>query len=116
MFFSKKYRCLAVSVGASFLVSCAFVNTTLREDEVARQQLHKANTYCDALFRVYSSVSYYGCLLHAEPSYEKNLLFFSAHNIYYIDAVISGVLDTVALPYTVYRQATDGSIELNSGS
>jgi uncharacterized protein YceK len=29
-----------------------------------------------------------------------------------LDMTLSGVLDTVALPYTIYRQGVDGSIRI----
>ncbi len=30
-----------------------------------------------------------------------------------MDAVVSGALDTLLLPYTIYRQQVDGSIVIN---
>jgi len=30
-----------------------------------------------------------------------------------VDAAVSGVLDTLLLPYTIYKQQADGSIEIN---
>lgn len=97
---------------SSLCVSCAFVNTTLREDEVARQKLNKADTHCDSLFRVYSSLAYYGCLLHSEPQGNQHIYLASEYSLHALDVILSGALDTVALPYTIYQQSKYGSIKL----
>ncbi|MGN0920954.1 MAG: YceK/YidQ family lipoprotein [Cellvibrio sp.] len=101
----------AVIIGI-LCVSCAFVNTTVRGDDVVRKKLHEAETHCDSLFRVYSSVAYYGCLLHSDPKGDQHLYIVSEYSLHALDVLLSTTLDTVALPYTIYKQSKYGSIPL----
>ncbi len=99
---------LAVSVSG-----CGTINTVLRGDEVTRSNLKKWGTYCDSLPRVYSGVFYNLCILHGPAdTVVKDLTSPLLFPIPIIDSIPSGVLDTLFLPYTIYRQSADGSIAL----
>lgn len=98
-------------LAALMLAGCGTVQTVVRSDEAAVASLKKQNTYCGSVPRIYSGVSYDFCTLHAPPGpgideQSKN----NANPIVLLDAVVSGALDTLLLPYTIYRQQADGSI------
>lgn len=86
---------------------CGTLNTVLREDIAATRELRKQKTYCEAIPRVYSGVAFDFCLLHAAPDPTGVLI-----PLVLADIAVSGALDTVVLPYTVYRQVRDGNIKV----
>ena len=71
--------------------------------DVARD-LRKQKTYCQSIPRSYSGLAFDFCVLHASPDPSGVLEPFVL-----LDLPLSGVLDTVVLPYTIYRQASDGN-------
>ncbi len=93
------------------LAGCGTINTVMREDGVAARELKSQKTYCQAIPRVYSGVSYNFCRLNGEPNpggtFDGHLNFVP---LVFVDSLISGILDTALLPYTIYRQSADGSI------
>lgn len=98
--------------GLSLILSgCGTVTTVLRGDDVTVRELKARKTYCQSIPRVYSGVAYDLCILHGPPSAATGL---SLNDVPwpYLDVAVSGVLDTLLLPYTLYRQNADGSIEL----
>ncbi|WP_448653243.1 YceK/YidQ family lipoprotein [Pseudomonas fluorescens] len=93
------------------LAGCGTINTVMREEGVAARELKNEKTYCQSIPRVYSGVGYNFCRLNGDPN--PNGAFDSHVNFVpfvFVDALISGVLDTALLPYTIYRQSNDGSI------
>ncbi|WP_426141148.1 YceK/YidQ family lipoprotein [Pseudomonas sp. DWP3-1-2] len=98
--------CLALS-------GCGSINTVVRGDDVTSRELTREKSYCTTVPRVYSGVYYDFCLLNA-PAPESEKTRQSGYNMpgLLLDAAVCVVLDTVALPYTVYRQSRDGSIEI----
>lgn len=105
--FRNKFACLV----ALLLLGCGTVNTVIRGDSVAKYNLKQARTSCEAIPRVYSGVAYDICILRGKPS-RTALWFGSVPELIFIDLALSGALDTVALPYTVFGQINDGSIYL----
>ncbi|AZE58920.1 MULTISPECIES: YceK/YidQ family lipoprotein [Pseudomonas] len=93
------------------LAGCGTVTTVLRDDGVAIRELKAKKTYCQTVPRVYSGVAYDLCVLHAPPNSAGGLALDGIPWAF-IDVPISAVLDTLALPYTLYRQNADGSLEL----
>ncbi|WP_455823737.1 YceK/YidQ family lipoprotein [Pseudomonas graminis] len=93
------------------LAGCGTINTVMREEGVAARELRSQKTYCQSIPRIYSGVGYNLCRLHGEPNpygaFDGHLNFVP---FVVVDALISGVLDTALLPYTIYRQSSDGSI------
>ena len=96
---------------ASFLLGCGTVNTVVRGDSAVKYNLKQAGTSCEAIPRVYSGVAYDICILRGKPS-RTALWFGSVPELIFIDLALSGALDTVALPYTIFGQINDGSIYL----
>lgn len=87
------------------LSGCGTALTVLQNDEDAARSLRKQKTYCQSIPRVYSGLAYDFCILNASPDPTGVLVPFVL-----LDLTLSGVADTVCLPYTLYRQAADGNI------
>lgn len=101
-------RTLAVLGIVSWAVSgCGTFNTVFRDDIAATRELRKQKTYCEAIPRIYSGVAFDFCLLHAAPDPTGVLIPLAL-----ADIAVSGALDTVVLPYTIYRQTEDGNIRI----
>ena len=101
------------------LTGCGTVTTVMRPDAVASQNLKDSRSHCENVPRIYSGVIYGFCSLNGEPRPEKSLKDQSvsdaagnAFPVIAIEFAASGVLDTLVLPYTIYRQNKDGSIEI----
>ena len=89
------------------LPGCGTAVTVLLSEEEAARSLRKQKTYCQSIPRIYSGLAHDFCLLHASPDPTGILVPFVL-----LDLTLSGVFDTVSLPYTVYRQAADGNIRI----
>jgi uncharacterized protein YceK len=92
---------------ALVLSGCGTAVTVLQDDEDSARSLRKQKTYCQSIPRIYSGLAYDFCVLNAAPDPTGILLPFVL-----VDFTLSGVFDTVLLPYTVYRQAADGNISI----
>ena len=81
--------------------------TLTSSDNGVERKLEKIGTYCGAIPRIYSGVVYGMCKLHAEPQYVYNDpgLFMLVG----MDLMLSSVVDTLVLPYTIYDQSQRGS-------
>lgn len=99
----------AVMLGACSLAlsGCGTVSTVLQNDEDAARGLRKQKTYCQSIPRIYSGLAYDFCVLNAPPDPTGVLV-----PLILLDLALSGALDTVALPYTVYRQGIDGNLRI----
>jgi uncharacterized protein YceK len=89
------------------LTGCGTVSTVLQDDADAAQALRRQKTYCQSIPRVYSGLAYDFCVLNAPP--DPTGIFVP---VILLDLAMSGTLDTVVLPYTLYRQGTDGNIRI----
>lgn len=100
---------MAVVFGIFLLAvaGCGTVSTVLRDEAEAAHGLRKHKTYCQSIPRIYSGLAYDFCILNAPPDSTGILA-----PAILLDMTVSGVLDTFALPYTVYRQSADGSINI----
>jgi uncharacterized protein YceK len=100
---------MAVMFGAVSLAltGCGTAMTVFQDDEDAARGLRKQKTYCQSIPRVYSGLAYDFCVLNAPPDPTGFLVPFVL-----LDLTLSGVLDTVCLPYTVYRQTVDGNLSI----
>lgn len=98
---------LSLSALSLALSGCGTVSTVLQGDEDAARGLRKQKTYCQSIPRIYSGMAYDFCVLNAPPDPTGFLVPFIL-----LDLTLSGVFDTVSLPYTIYRQATDGNISI----
>ncbi len=99
----------AVILGVCLLIltGCGTALTVLQGDEDAARSLRKQKTYCQSIPRIYSGLAHDFCLLHAPPDPTGMLIPFVL-----LDITLSGVLDSVALPYTIYRQAAHGNLSI----
>ncbi|MCS3470656.1 uncharacterized protein YceK [Pseudomonas sp. JUb42] len=97
------------------LSGCGNIVTVYMGDAKTSNFLLDQGSSCGAVPRVYSGVIFDFCMLYGEPASNSRSTASgsSAFPILFIDAAASGVLDTVSLPYTIYRQSTDGSIEIS---
>jgi predicted small secreted protein len=80
-----------VMLTALVLSGCGTVQTVVRDDQVAVDELKKEKSYCGAVPRIYSGVTYDFCLLHAPPG--EDIDTFNHRNStpgLLIDAVVSG--------------------------
>lgn len=89
------------------LSGCGTAVTVLQNDEDAARGLRKQKTYCQSIPRIYSGLAYDFCVLNAPPDPTGVLV-----PLVLLDLALSGALDTVFLPYTVYRQGMDGNIKI----
>lgn len=105
-----KYRAVLVGALTLILVGCGTINTVVRGDAVAVENLKDVETNCKSIPRVYSGVSYNFCRLDGEPAPVHTWRPKTGTPGAIIDMLFSGVFDTVALPYTIYRQGQDGNI------
>lgn len=96
---------VASAVISLTLTGCGTVSTVLQGDEDAARGLRKQKTYCQSIPRIYSGLAYDFCILNAPPDPTGVFLPFIL-----ADMALSGALDTMVLPYTIYHQGTEGNI------
>lgn len=109
-------RLMVALLIAASIAGCGSVRT-LSSDNVAKvDDLELKGTACgDTLPRVYGGVVYNICVLSGNgherggPLYRIGLMEYPAP---VIDMGLSAVADTLVLPYTLYRQNQDGSIQM----
>ncbi|AUG41856.1 YceK/YidQ family lipoprotein [Pseudomonas chlororaphis] len=93
------------------LSGCGTIDTVFREDAVASQKLKERKSYCGGVPRIYSGVTYDFCSMHAPvPENGRTPTGPASTQGMLLDMAVSGVLDTLLLPYTIYQQQTDGSL------
>lgn len=96
---------VTLSVCAWLLSGCGTAASVLQMDADVARDMRKQKTYCQSIPRIYSGLAFDFCVLNAPPDPAGVLLPFVL-----LDLPLSGVLDTVVLPYTIYRQASDGNL------
>jgi uncharacterized protein YceK len=113
MLMDKCMKPVALSILILAMTGCGTINTVFRDDTVTSRNLGNSKSYCGSVPRVYSGVMYDFCTLHAPPANPDN--YGKSGNMYWtlIDLTVSGVLDTLVLPYTIVRQNDEGSIEIS---
>ena len=93
--------------------SCSTVRTLDPKNDAVNMGKLGHKSYCDQIPRIYSGVSYVGCLLFSEQGTNKHTRSDASDvPMAIIDGVFSVVADTAVLPYTIYRQSVDGSIKV----
>lgn len=93
------------------LLGCGTINTVVKGDSVTRQNLNHVKSPCETISRIYSGVFYDICILRGKPS-RAALWLGLGPELMLVDLALSGVLDTIALPYTIYGQVNEGPIDL----
>lgn len=94
-----------LSVCAWLLSGCGTAASVMQMDADVARDMRKQKTYCQSIPRIYSGLAFDFCVLHAPPDPSGVLVPFVL-----LDLPLSGVLDTVVLPYTIYQQVVDGNI------
>lgn len=103
---------LYVLIGA-VLSGCGTINTVFSSDADTINSLRKAKTRCETVPRVYSGLSYDLCVMHGPPQVtERDPAAPALIPFQIIDLIPSGVIDTLLLPYTIYLQSSQGSLDL----
>ena len=108
-----KYKVTAVLILTLAATGCGTLNTVVRSDDAVKTSMNEAETKCDSIPRVYSGVSYDFCYLHARPDSTYNGIPSSSPPLIFADILLSGVIDTIILPYSIYKQSQTGSIKVN---
>ena len=103
-----KTRCAIIfSAG---LAGCGTINTTFSSDSVAANKLGRWKSNCSYIPRVYSGVPLDFCALNGEPRAFRGQELRPSVSLILADMVLSGVADTLVLPYTLYLQSERGSV------
>ncbi|EGH19789.1 putative lipoprotein, partial [Pseudomonas savastanoi pv. glycinea str. race 4] len=103
-----KIQCLLLLTLA--LTGCGTINTTFRPDSVAGEKLTDWKSNCSSIPRVYSGVMLDFCELNAEPKQSSAYQKTNAPEWVLLDMGLSGIVDTLLLPYTIYQQNQYGYI------
>jgi uncharacterized protein YceK len=101
-----------IAVLSLLIAGCGTINTVVREDAIASRNLKEINSNCESIPRVYSGASYDFCTLYGPPALGYGGNGSSLVGQVISDFVVSGLLDTLVLPYTIYRQSSDGNINI----
>ena len=107
-------KCIKFLVILSVLIitGCGTVHTVILGDNVVKTNLQEIDTKCDSIPRVYSGLSYDFCYLHARPVSTYEGPSTNSAPLIFFDMIFSALIDTVLLPYSVYKQTQDGSIKV----
>jgi uncharacterized protein YceK len=93
------------------LHGCGTATTLTNTDSELKMKLNKNSSSCVEMTRVYSGVAYDLCRLHSTPDHSFYNPFLVA---YLVDMPFSAITDTVALPFTIYSQSNNGSINVEN--
>lgn len=108
-------------LAVALLGGCGTARTLDSDAHASVKELRLSGTYCTEIPRIYSGVAYNFCALNGNPGggYQHDAGLSppapdAPQAIYWplFDGVLSAATDTLFLPYTLYRQHRDGSIEL----
>ncbi|RMR41175.1 hypothetical protein ALP86_03996 [Pseudomonas amygdali pv. mori] len=92
------------------LTGCGTINTTFRPDSVAGEKLTAWKSHCSSIPRVYSGSMLDSCELHAEPQPFVAYQMRPHPAWVLLDMGVSGIADTLLLPWTIYQQNEYGYI------
>lgn len=95
---------------SSLLTGCGTINTVFNDDMISSNKLARWHSHCDAIPRIYSGVAMNYCLLDAEPRCAVGFDGYPGTPLIVFDIALSGIADTVMLPYTIYLQSEHGDI------
>ncbi|MCF5702214.1 YceK/YidQ family lipoprotein [Pseudomonas syringae] len=100
-------KAATLAVFSWVLSGCGSALTVLQDDADVARDMRKQKTYCQSIPRIYSGLAFDFCVLNAPPDPTGFLVPFVL-----LDLPLSGVFDTVSLPYTLYRQIEDGNLNI----
>lgn len=113
-----RFLCLVMTV---FLFGCGTAMTLIDTDGQVSYGLE--NSYCKTIPYIYSGVMYDFCFLNGKPKEAEDSIDpasgrLRANNmtdpLFLIDFLISGAVDTVVIPYTLYRHVQGDYIVVKS--
>ncbi len=107
-----KSKFVMLAIALMFISGCGTVSTVGRSDLYVQNKLVSRGTYCEAIPRMYSGVSFNFCSLFAEPAPPAAWHMYNETGAL-ADFIFSALADTVVLPLTTYKQVTDGSIDMD---
>jgi len=93
------------------LSGCGTVKT-MNDEQGAADNLARWQSKCSSIPRVYSGVAYQFCNLNSPPRSGPHW----ATTPILLDMAVSGVADTIVLPYTGYQQYQQGNITVRRKS
>lgn len=106
-------RLFLISLLAAFgstLTGCDTISTVTKDDDYIKYSLKSYRTNCYSIPRIYSGVGYDVCKANSSTTdFSKQL----AEMFYWADTLPSAIVDTVILPYSIYKQNKDGSIAID---
>lgn len=93
------------------VVGCGTFKTTALDEPRIEIGTKSKRSLCTSIPRVYSGVFYNFCWLHRETNPNHSAIRSTGDlPIIAVDTVLSGLMDTILLPYSIYKQAEEGSI------
>lgn len=95
---------------AILISACGSTVAFTQSDDGLKRTLQKNNSSCIEMTRVYSGVAYDICRLSSSPDSSFYNPFLV---VYLVDMPFSAVVDTVALPVTIYQQSKQGNISIH---
>lgn len=104
----KFFSTLLISIS---LTGCGTINTVFRDDMISSNKLAHWHSNCDSIPRIYSGAALNYCTLDAAPRRSVGFDGYPAAPLILFDLALSGVADTVVLPYSIYLQNEHGDIQ-----
>ncbi|MNP73714.1 hypothetical protein D3C76_1704680 [compost metagenome] len=77
---------------------------------ISSNKLARWQSHCDSIPRIYSGAALNYCALDAEPRRSVGFDGYPGASLMIFDMALSGIADTVVLPYTIYLQSKQGDI------
>jgi len=90
---------------------CGTIKSISSSDKEIQEEMVRIKSDCESLPRVYSGVAYDFCFLASHRASGGRPFRFTFTGPY--DMPMSAILDTVFLPYTIYSQVANGSVEID---
>ncbi len=96
-----------------FVVGCGTLKTTALDEPRIEIGTKSKRSLCSSIPHVYSGVFHNFCWLHRETNPNHSAIRSTGDlPIIAVDTVLSGLMDTILLPYSIYKQAEEGSIKV----
>lgn len=91
------------------MAGCGTVSTLSSDDSTIKASMNSYKTNCYVMPRVYSGVSHNVCKINSSTiDFDKQV----KELLYFADLAPSALLDTLVLPYSIYKQTQEGSLAL----
>jgi uncharacterized protein YceK len=99
---------------AAYVAGCGTIKTTALDKPRIEIGTKSKKSLCSSIPHIYSGIFYNICWLHREtnPNHASRRISGDIPLVA-VDTVLSGLLDTILLPYSIYKQAEVGSIKVD---